>query len=372
MAAPLNVGLIGHKFMGKAHSHALRDLAMFFPLSRTPVMKVLCGIEDDLEETAERYGWQSSTRSWRDVVDDPDVHVIDIATPGNTHCEIAVAAAQKGKHILCEKPLALNVSEALRMLEAAERHGVRHMVNFNYRRVPAVVLAKKLIEEGRLGRIYTFRGTYQQDWPLDPSFPHIWRMDREKAGAGSMADKGSHVVDLARYLVGEFEEVASTLEIFVKERPLSGASTSKQVTTDDAAVFIARFGNGALGLFGTSRMGAGHKNTLGFEVNGSLGSVIFDLERLNELQVYFTSDRPEVQGFRTVMVTQPDHEYIKQWWPPGHVIGWEHTFVHQYYEFLKAVIENRPASPSFSDGLKAQQVLDAIEQASIEKRWVGV
>jgi predicted dehydrogenase len=372
MSAPLNIGLIGHKFMGKAHSHALRDIGMFFPLARTPVMRALCGLEDDLEETAERYGWQSITHCWRDVIDDPEIHVIDIATPGNTHVEIAIAAAEKGKHVLCEKPLALNSCEAARMLEAVERNGVRHMVNFNYRRVPAVILAKKLIEEGRLGRIYAFRGTYQQDWPLDPSFPHIWRMDKQVAGAGSMADKGSHLVDLARFLVGDFQEVAAATGIFVPERPLPGGSGSKPVTTDDAAVFVARFRSGALGLFGTSRMSAGHKNALGFEVNGSVGSIIFDLERLNELQVYFASDSSEVQGFRTVVVTQPDHEYMSKWWPPGHIIGWEHTFVHQYYEFLKAVLEDRPAAPSFHDGLRAQQVLDAIEDAVVNRCWVSV
>ena len=372
MTRQIRIGLIGHKFMGKAHSHALRDLSMFFPMDVDPIMQTLCGLGDDLEDTARRYGWLSTTHSWEAVVEDPAIDVVAIATPGNTHCEIALAAASRKKHILCEKPLAMTASEALRMYRAAEQNGIRNVVNFNYRRLPAVMLAKRLIEEGRLGQIYYFRGTYFQDWPLDPAFPFLWRMDKQVAGAGSMADKGSHIVDLARYLVAEFEEVAATTEIFVKERPVAGEVGTRSVTTDDAAAFLARFANGALGLFGTSRMSAGHKNSLGFEVNGSQGSLIFDLERLNELQVYFAAEPAEVQGFRTVMATGPGHAYGDRWWPPGHVLGWEHSFIHQYYELLRSVAEDIPSSPSFHDGLKAQQVLEAIEQASAEKRWVAV
>jgi predicted dehydrogenase len=366
----IHIALIGHRFMGKAHSHALHDLPLFFDAGVEPVRRVLCGRGGDLEETAARYGWQTSTRRWQDVVEDPDIHVVDIATPGNTHCEIAIAAARAGKHVICEKPLALNAREARQMYEAAESAGVKHMVNFNYRRVPAVNLAKQIVDDGRLGDIYYFRGTYWQDWPLDPQFPFLWRMDKCVAGAGSMADKGSHLVDLARFLVGEFSEVAATTGVFVKERPAKEGP--RAVTTDDAAAFVARFENGALGLFGTSRMSAGHRNSLGFEINGSRGSLIFDLERMNELQVYFASDPGDTQGFRTVMATQPEHPYMKNWWPPGHVIGWEHTFVHQYYEFLKAIAEDGNPSPSFRDGWRAQQVLDAVEVAASTRRWVGV
>ena len=366
MKPQFNVGLIGHKFMGKAHSHALRDVAMFFDLPVEPVMHTLCGLEDDLEETARRYGWQRWTHSWREVIEDPAIAAVSIATPGNTHREIAVAAAARGKHVLCEKPLALDTREALEMYRAAEAAGVRHVVNFNYRRVPAVALAKQWIEEGRLGKLYHFRGWYQQDWPLDPAFPFIWRMDKQVAGAGSMADKGSHIVDLARYLAGEFAEVAAASEIFVKQR------SAREVTTDDAAAWVARFGSGALGVFFTSRMSAGHKNSLGFEVNGSEGSLVFDLERLNELQVWFASDAPETRGFRTVPVTESSHPYIKSWWPPGHMLGWEHTFVHQYYEFIRAAAAGSDVTPSFLDGLRNQQVLDAVAQAALEKRWVQV
>jgi predicted dehydrogenase len=370
MKREIRIGLIGHKFMGRAHSHALHDVAFFFDLDAVPMMHTLCGLGADVAATAARYGWRNWTESWEAVVGNPEIDAVAVCTPGNTHREIAVAAARAGKHVLCEKPLALNAAETGQMLAAARQAGVRHMVNFNYRRLPAVNLAKTLIDEGRLGTIYTFRATYYQDWPLDPGFPFLWRMDKSVAGAGSMADKGSHIVDLARFLAGDFAEVAAASEIFVKER--QDGAVRREVTTDDAAVFVARFRSGALGVFATSRMSAGHKNALGFEVNGSRGSVIFDLERLNELQVYFASDPPETQGFRTVMATQPGHKYMHAWWPPGHIIGWEHTFVHQYYEFLQAIAAGAGCSPDFEDGHQAQRVLDAIERAAAEKRWVSL
>jgi predicted dehydrogenase len=371
MKQPLRFGLIGHKFMGKAHSQALHDVSFFFETRFEPVRAVLCGLEEDLPEAAARYGWRRWTPSWREVVADPEIDVVVIATPGNTHCEIAIAAAEAGRHVICEKPLALEAEQAARMCQAVERAGVRHLVNFNYRRVPAVQLARQLIEEGRLGQIYYFRGTYWQDWPLDPAFPFLWRFDQAIAGAGSMADKGSHLVDLALYLVGDIVEVAATTEIFVRSRP-APQGVARTVTTDDAAAFLARFGSGALGLFGTSRLSAGHKNALGFEVNGSRGSLIFDLERLNELQVYFADDDRAVRGFRTIMVTESVHRYVDRWWPPGHVLGWEHTFIHQYYEFLHALETDRLPSPNFRDGWKVQRVLDAVEQAAAEKRWIGL
>jgi predicted dehydrogenase len=370
MKPPVRLALIGHKFMGKAHSQALHDLPFFFDLPVEPVRAVLCGLGNDLAPTAARYGWQAHTSDWKAVVNDPSINAVSIATPGNTHCEIAVAAANAGKHVLCEKPLALTGAEARRMYDAVEQAKVRHVVNFNYRRVPAVRLARKLISGGQLGDILYFRATYWQDWPLDPGFPFVWRFDKSAAGAGSMADKGSHIVDLARYLAGEIDEVASITTIYVKQR--FDGPLPRPVTTDDAAAFITRFRNGALGLFGTSRMSAGHKNGLSFEVNGSRGSLMFDLERLNELQVYFAGDAADVQGFRTISATGPQHDYIAAWWPPGHVLGWEHTFIHQYYEFLKAIASAAPTEPSFYDGLRTQQVLDAVETAAAEKRWIPV
>lgn len=372
MKQPLRFGLVGHRFMGKAHSQALHDVPFFFDTRFEPVRAMLCGLEEDLAVTARRYGWQSWTHRWQDVVSDAGIDVIVIATPGNTHCEIAVAAAEAGKHVICEKPLALNGQQAARMCEAAEKAGVRHMVNFNYRRVPAVQLARQLIEQGRLGEIRYFQGAYWQDWCLDPGFPHVWRFDKTVAGAGCMADNGSHLIDLALFLVGDIDEVAATSEIFVRERPLPGGSTVGAVTTDDASAFVVRFRTGGLGLFGTSRMSAGHKNGLVFEVNGSLGSLIFELERLNELQVFLREDDRATQGFRTIMVTEPVHRYIKNWWPPGHALGWEHTFIHQYYEFLHALEQDRPPCPSFHDGRKVQCVLDAVEKAAAERRWITV
>lgn len=371
MARQIRMGLIGHKFMGRAHSHALRDLPMFFDIGAEPVMQTLCGLEEDLEASARRYGWASWTHSWRKVVEDPRIDAVSICTPGHTHCEIAVAACRAGKHVMCEKPLALTLAEARRMLEAARSAGVKHAVNFNYRKAPAVALAHQLIREGHLGRIFLFHGFYFQDWPLDPEFPHVWRMDRSMAGAGSMADKGSHLLDLARFLVGEIAEVSAATEIYVKERPSSGG-TRLPVTTDDAAVFTVRFSGGALGLFGTSRMAAGHKNGLGFEVQGARGSLRFDLERLNELQVYLAGEPGATEGFRTVLATSPEHPYAGAWWPPGHVLGWEHTFVHQYADFLRAVVDDAQVRPDFEDGMKAQAVLEAIGAAARDRRWIPV
>lgn len=371
MKRRLRFGLIGHRFMGKAHSQALHDVGFFFPGEYEPVRAVLCGLEEDLPETAARYGWERHTHDWREVVKNPAVDVVVVATPGNTHCEIAVAAAEAGKHVICEKPLAINADEAERMWRAAERAGVRHMVNFNYRRLPAVQLARDLVAGGRLGQIYYFRGTYWQDWALDPQLPFLWRMDKAVAGAGCMADNGSHVVDLALWLVGDIVEVAATAEIYIRERSLPSGER-RAVTTDDAAAFLARFANGALGLFGTCRLSAGHKNALGFEINGSRGSLIFDLERLNELQLYFVDEDRATRGFRTVMVTEPVHRYVDHWWPPGHVLGWEHAFIHQYHEFLSALAAKRSASPDFYDGLRVQRVLDAVEAASAGRCWVKV
>jgi predicted dehydrogenase len=364
MKAALNIGMIGHRFMGKAHSHALHNLGISFDLPIQPVKHTLCGSSEDVAEAGRRLGWLATTRRWQEVVENPAIDIVVICSPGNTHSEIAIAAARNGKHVLCEKPLALTGAEATEMLDAVEKAGVRHAVNFNYRKLPAVSLARKLIAEGRLGEIRFFRATYFQDWALNA--PFVWRFHKRIAGAGSMADKGSHIVDLARYLVGEFAEVAATSEIFIKHR------NGEPVTTDDAAAFLCRFNNGAMGLFGTNRISAGHKNALGFEVNGSRGSLIFDLERLNELLVSF-DEQGDVTGFRNVMVTEAAHHpYAGHWWPPGHVIGWEQSFVHQYLDFFSAIAEGKAASPCFQDGARAQFVLDAVERAAIEKKWISL
>lgn len=372
MEKKLNIGLIGHKFMGKAHSHAYRDVDMFFDLPAKPVMKVVCGVEKDIEDVYFRYGWENYTHDWKEVVHNPEIDVIDICTPDNTHFEIAMEAARYGKHIICEKPMALNLEEAKAMYESAMEKHITTMVNFTYRGVPAIRLAKQIIDEGKIGKIYHFNAFYQQDFCLNENFPFVWRMDKNLAGAGTMADKGSHILDLARFLVGELDEVACKSETFIKKRKMASTEEICNVTANDAAVFIGSFKNGALGLFETSNMSAGHKNALKIEITGSNGSINFDLERLNELEVYFEKDENNLKGFRKILVTEPTHPYIKNWWPSGHVIGWEHTFVHQIYEFICAVSENRQITPSFYDGMKCQEIVDAIANADENKKWVKI
>ena len=369
MSRKLNVGLIGHKFMGRAHSNALRDISMFFDAGAQPYMKVICGVEDDIAQAAEKYGWESYETDWRKVVDNPDIDIIDISSTGVTHMEIAVAAAKAGKHIICEKPLSMTAAEAKAMYDAVAENKVKHMVNFCYRRVPAVALAKELIESGQLGEIYHFKAIYQQDW-VDADCPYVWRFDKKLAGAGSMADKGSHIIDLARFLVGEITEVAGMSGIYIKQHKDPATGEMKDVTTDDAAMFLAKFECGAMGVFETSRISVGYKNALQFEVNGSKGCVRFNLERLNELDVYFAEKNKTTMGFKTILVTEPQHAYMKHWWPQGHIIGWEHLFIHQYYEFIKAIVEDRDAEPSFYDGMVNMQVIEAVEKAADEKIWV--
>jgi len=372
MAVPeLNVALIGHKFMGKAHSHAYRTAGMFFDLPLKLRMKVLCGLGPDVKETAAAYGWERVESSWERAVADPEVDLVDICTPDRHHRDIALAALQAKKHVFCEKPMALSAAQAREMLSGARAAGRNHMVNFVYRGVPALRLAKKLVAEGKLGRVYQFRGLYQQDFMLDPDFPFVWRMDREEAGHGVLADKGAHVIDLARYLVGDIEAVSCRSATFVAERRAAEGGRRK-VSTPDAAAFLAAFSGGALGVFELSSMCAGSKNALVLELNGSLGSLRFDLERLNELEVYLAKDEEETRGFRRIMVTAPSHPFMGHWWPEGHVLGWEHGFVHQVVEMVESIAQGRPASPSFQDGLRCQEVVDALAEADRTKAWVEV
>jgi predicted dehydrogenase len=360
--------------MGKAHSNGWRQAEAFCAPRLTPRRKVMCSlIRREARAGAQAWGWEEVTTDWRAVVGRPDIDVVDICTPGDSHVDIAIAAAEAGKAILCEKPLANSVRDAERMLAAVQRAGVVHMINHNYRRVPAVMLAKHLIAEGKIGKIRHFRGTYLQDWITDPAFPLVWRLDRKQAGSGALGDIGSHSIDLARMLVGEISEVAGATETFVKTRPLPGAPRRRgRVTVDDAAVAAVRFTNGAIGTIEATRMAPGRKNFNRFEINGSLGSIAFDLERLNELEVYFESDPPGEKGFRTILVTERSHPYLNAWWPPGHIIGWEHTFAHTITDFIDAVARRRSPSPNFVDGVRNQRVLDAIEQSSRTRRWVRV
>jgi predicted dehydrogenase len=368
----VNVALIGYKFMGRAHSNAWRQAASFFDAPLEPVLKVICGRgRAELEKVAARFGWQEHSTSWEETVARPDVDVVDICTPGDTHLPIALAAARAGKVIFCEKPLANTVAEAEEILEAATAHGCLHMLCHNYRRAPAVALAKRLIEEGRIGEVYHYRGTYLQDWLVRPDFPRVWRMEKSKAGSGALGDILSHSVDLARHLVGEIKEVSGLLETFVKERPSpEGEGPMLPVEVDDAALSLVRFEGGAVGSIEATRFATGRKNYNRFEINGSRGSVAFQMERMNELEVYEEAG-PE-SGFRTVLATDPTHPYAAGWWPPGHIIGYEHTFTHTVLDLLKAMDEGRMPEPNFTDGVRNQKVLDAVERAARTRRWEAV
>jgi predicted dehydrogenase len=373
--AQLNVALIGYAFMGRAHSNAYRQVGRFFTPKYLPRMKVLCGRTSAAVKTAaDQLGWEETSTDWREVVRRKDIDIVDIVTPGDSHAEIAIEAAKAGKVVFCEKPLANTVKESEQMLAAVKKAGVIHMVCHNYRRAPAVMLAKQLIADGKLGTIYHYRGTYLQDWIVDPNFPLVWRLRKEAAGSGALGDIASHSLDLARFLVGEITEVTGALETFIKERPLPENPRKKgKVTVDDASAAVVRFKNGALGTIEATRFATGRKNYNRFEINGSKGSVAFNLERLNELDVYLSEDDGAVQGFHNVMVTDGQHHpYVGHWWPPGHIIGYEHTFVHTVYDLLEAVAKNKVPTPNFEDGVQNQKVLDAMEKAATSKKWVAV
>jgi len=384
MKDTLNVGLVGYKFMGKAHSNAFRKVSMFFDPSLKIVMKAICGRDEEwVKQSAEKFGWEGYETSWEKLVERDDIDMIDITAPSNVHKEIAIAAAESGKHVFCEKPLALNLEDAREMLEAVEKNKVKHQIGFNYRFAPAIQLAKKLIDEGKIGEIYHFRALYLQDWIIDPEFPLVWRLDKKVAGSGSLGDLGAHSIDLARFLVGEFDKVIGLNKTFIKERPIvermEGLSAEAradgpkgEVTVDDATLFLAEFKNGALGSFEATRFANGHKNGMSFEINGSKGSVRFEFERMNELW-YYSSDDPEgLQGFRLIQATEPVHPYASAWWPVGHVIGYEHTFVHELYEFVVAIAHDKETCPSFYDGVKCMQVLEAVDLSIAKRRWVEV
>jgi predicted dehydrogenase len=382
MSDTINVGLIGYKFMGKAHSNAYRQVAAFFPdVALKPVLKVLCGRDQAaVREAADQYGWEQTAGDWREVVARDDIGLIDISTPGDSHAPIAIAAAQSGKHIFCEKPLANTLGEARQMIDAVNKAGVVGMVNFNYRRVPAVQLAKRLIDEGRIGTVYHWRAVYLQDWIMDPNFPLVWRLQKDAAGAGTLGDLGAHIIDLARMLLGEISAVTGLTETFIKQRPVQAASDSGlgakagaamgEVTVDDAALFLTRFASGALGSFEVTRFAKGRANYNAFEINGSKGSIVFNLHRLNELEVFFDDDPPEVRGFRNVLVTEGAHKYIGAWWPAGHTIGWEHTFTHGVYDLLNGIAAGQSPAATFEDGLRCQAILDAVERSAASKSWV--
>jgi predicted dehydrogenase len=379
----VRVGMVGYKFMGKAHSHAFRDLPFYFDTEAVPVLQAIAGRDAaGVREAAEKMGWASWETDWRRLIERDDIDLIDIVTPNNTHAEIAIAAAQAGKHVICEKPLALTVGQALHMLEAVKKAGVVHMVCHNYRFAPAVQFAKKLIADGRLGRIYHIRATFLQDWLMDPDFPLTWRLRKEVSGSGTLGDLGAHLIDLARFLVGEFSEVAGMMETFVKQRPLGdmdihlkGRADSGQredVTVDDASAFLARFENGALGVFEATRFSRGNRAGNRFEINGEKGSIRWDMENLNHLQVYLEEDEPGLQGFRTISCTEVEHPFAAAYWPAGHIIGYEHTFINLLAEMMNGISTGVSPSPNFEDGVRNQIVLEAVEQSVQTGQWVKV
>ncbi|MEU2246587.1 Gfo/Idh/MocA family oxidoreductase [Streptomyces sp. NPDC019224] len=381
-AAPptLGIGMVGYAFMGAAHSQGWRTAGHVFDLPMRPVLAAICGRDRTaVEAAAGRHGWAAAETDWRALIARDDVQLVDICTPGDSHAEIAVAALEAGKHVLCEKPLANTVAEAEAMTAAAGRAAARGraaFVGFNYRRVPALAHARRLIAEGRLGALRHVRAVYLQDWLTDPASPLTWRLDKERAGSGALGDLGAHVVDLAQYLAGEpLVAVSALSETFVRERPLpagpagglgggAAAGGTGPVTVDDAAVFTGRLASGALASFEVTRMAAGRKNALRLEINGERGSLAFDLERLNELSFHDHTEPAATAGFRRVLVTEPEHPYLEAWWPPGHTLGYEHTFVHQARDVVCAIAEGTPLAPSFADGLQVQRVLAAVEESA--------
>ncbi|MBO4272963.1 Gfo/Idh/MocA family oxidoreductase [Microbispora triticiradicis] len=369
--------MVGYAFMGRVHSQAWRSVAAVFDVPVRPAMAVLSGRSAErTAEAADTLGWAAVETDWKRLIERDDVQIVDICTPGDSHAEIAIAALAAGKHVICEKPLANTVAEAEAMTAAAKEaaaRGVRSMVAFNYRRVPAIALARKFVADGRLGEIRHVRAQYLQDWIVDPEFPLVWRLQKDKAGSGALGDIGAHIIDTAQFILGRnLTGVTALTETFVKERPLAegssglvgqgGGAEKGEVTVDDAALFIGRFEGGALASFEATRFATGRKNALRIEINGSAGSLSFDFEAMNELWFYDAAESDA--GFRRVLVTEPDHPYVGAWWPPGHGLGYEHTFVHEVKDFLEAIAAGTDPTPSFEDGLQVQRVLAAVEESA--------
>lgn len=385
MKKNINIAMIGGGFMGKAHSNAWLKVNKFFDAPYRPVLKVIAGNKSSLEDFAETWGYEEVTYDWRTIMERDDIDVVDIGTPTFQHKEMVIAAARAGKHIVCEKPFTLTYADAKEMVDAVNKAGVVHYLNHNYRRVPAVAFAKKLIGDGRLGTLFHWRGSYMQDWITDPGFPLSWQLRTECAGGGPLYDLTSHAMDLARYLIGEPEAVTAVNKTIIKERPLPGVGATAftsgtgsdqsqlaPVTVDDASFAIVEFQNNILGSVESSRFATGCKNANKFELYGSKGSIKFDLERLNELEFLDATLPSTEQGFRTILVTEANHPYLSAWWPSGHIIGYEHTFVNAFYDFLCAVAGNAPVKPDFNDGAQIIRALQAIAKSSAEERRVKV
>lgn len=389
-AKPLRVGMVGHAFMGTAHSHAWRTAPRFFDLPLEPQLTAVAGRNGDgVRAAADKLGWNSAETDWRRLIERDDIDLIDICTPGDTHAEIAIAALEAGKHVLCEKPLANSVEEAERMTvaaEAAAKRGVFSLCGFSYRRTPALALAKRLVEQGRLGTIRHVRAQYLQDWLSDENAPMTWRLDKSRSGSGSLGDIGAHSIDAAQWITGQkISGVSALLETFVAERPLAGDlvglgghgepgndAPRGSVTVDDAAIFSARFDGGPIGVFEATRYALGRKNAMRLELNGTKGSLAFDFEEMNVLSFYDAAESPDA-GFRRIFVTEPEHPYVGNWWPTGHGLGYEHGFTHQVVDFVTAIADDRQPEPSFADALQVQQVLAAVEDsAANSSQWQKV
>ncbi|AYG05394.1 gfo/Idh/MocA family oxidoreductase [Gryllotalpicola protaetiae] len=379
--------MIGTGFMGAAHSQAFRVAPRFFDLPFHPEMTVIVGRDAaKTQAAAEKLGWAEASTDWREVVARDDVDLVDICSPGDSHAEIAIAALQAGKHVLCEKPLANTVEEARAMADAARdaaARGIRSMVGFSYRRVPALTFARELVQAGRIGEVRQARAAYLQDWLVDENGPMTWRLDKKLAGSGSLGDIGAHAVDAVQFITGQsVEQVSGHLRTFVTERPLlasgvglSGTASDERgtVTVDDAAWFTGQLSGGAVASFEATRYATGRKNGLKIEIFGSRGAIVFDLEKMNELEFYDGADAAGEQGFRRIFVTEPEHPYAAAWWPTGHGLGYEHPFSHQVRDLIFDIAEERAPSPSFDDGLQVQQVLDAVERSSADSaRWTTV
>jgi predicted dehydrogenase len=387
MSQQLRVGMVGYAFMGAAHSQAWRTVNHAFDLPLSARMTAVSGrSEEGVATAAAKLGWAEHTTDWRTLIARDDIDLIDICSPGDTHAEIALAALAAGKHVLCEKPLANTVAEAKEMAAAAIKaaaSGVWAMCGFNYRRVPAVALMRQMIADGRIGTIRHVRANYLQDWIVDPQFPLVWRMRKEIAGSGALGDIGAHIVDMTQYVTGQtINSVSAMTETFVKTRPLPTASAGLSaaadgaqvgdVTVDDAALFLARLSGGAVATYEATRFATGRKNALRVEINGSLGTLAFDQERMNELEFY-DAERPELeQGFSRILVTEPDHPYMAAWWPPGHLIGYEHSFTHEMRDLIEAIAAGRQPEPSFQDSLQVQLVLEAVSRSAETSSWTEV
>jgi predicted dehydrogenase len=377
MAKPLNVGMIGYGFMGRAHSNAYRKVNNFFDLKHQVVLKAACARSaDKIKAFADKWGYEGTETDWRRLVDRKDIDVIDVCTPNNTHAEICLAAAAAGKMILCEKPLAMNGPEGLKMVQAVEKAKMPNMVWYNYRRVPAVTFAKQLIDEGKLGRIFHYRAKFLQDWTINPELPQggtgLWRLDVAAAGSGVTGDLLAHCIDTAIWLNGGIDTVNAMTETFVKERKHTLTGKVEKVGIDDACAFLARFQNGSLATFESTRYARGHKALYTFEINGEHASIFWDLHDLHRLQYFDHRDAGPVRGWRSIHVTDGDHPYMGNWWVPGLQIGYEHSFVHQVADFLKGIETGKPAQPDFREAYRTQLILDAVLASAHDQKWTRV